>query len=92
MSTNEPLDPMPMHSLPLPEMTGQQQVPLEALVDSFWDAGEAFESVEIKVEAPDQPLAILEKLGSSPFAHSRFPLIGFLATTYDRVSRVAIDQ
>lgn len=91
MHANEQHDPIPMPSVPLPQMTGDQQASIEALLDTFWETGDAFESVEVRIEAPDPPLAILEKLGSSPFAQSGFPLIGFLATTYDKVSRVALD-
>ena len=36
--------------------------------------------------------AALEQLGPSPFARGGFPLIGFLATTYDKVGRYALER
>ena len=66
--------------------------PLEDVIGQFWNLGPDFASVEVHVEPPAQPLAILEKLGPSPFERGSFPLIGFLATTYDKVSRYALDR
>ncbi len=63
---------------------------LESLVDRFWEAGSELETVEIDIASPDQPLELLEQLGPSPFERGSFPLIGFLATTYDKVSRYAL--
>ena len=65
---------------------------LDEVIDSFWDAGPEFESVQIRIEPPDRPLALLEQLGPSPFERGSFPLIGFLATTYDKVSRYALKR
>jgi len=64
--------------------------PLEDVLDSFWRTGPEFDSLTIRVVAPEKPLAILEQLGPSPFERGGFPLIGFLATTYDKVSRYAL--
>ena len=61
-----------------------------AELDGFWNAGPELEEVSISVSGPQQPLAILEKLGPSPFERGGFPLIGFLATTYEKVSRFAL--
>ncbi len=66
--------------------------PLEEVLDRFWETGPSFDSVEIRVQPVDRPLVILEQLGPSPFERGGFPLIGFLATTYDRVSRYALDR
>ncbi len=66
--------------------------PLEEVIGRFWNLGPDFASVEVHVEPPAQPLAILEQLGPSPFERGSFPLIGFLATTYDKVSRYALDR
>jgi hypothetical protein len=63
--------------------------PIEDMSDQFWEPGCDFDSVEIRIEPPEQPLALLERLGPSPFPRGGFPLIGFLATTYDKVSRYA---
>ena len=66
--------------------------PIDEVVASFWDVGPEFDSVRIRIEPPRTPLAILEQLGPSPFEQGGFPLIGFLATTYDKVSRYALDR
>ena len=65
---------------------------IEEVVDCFWEAGPEFDEVKAKIEPPDQPLAVLERLGPSPFERGGFPLIGFLATTYDKVGRYALER
>ena len=64
--------------------------PLEEVINRFWDSGPEFDSVQILVEPPERALALLERLGPSPFERGGFPLIGFLATTYEKVSRYAL--
>ncbi len=60
--------------------------------DRFWDTGPEFEEVRVHIEPPETPLALLKQLGPSPFEPGGFPLIGFLATTYDKVSRYALER
>ncbi len=66
--------------------------PPEESLEQFWRLGEAFQDLSIQVRMPERPLAILENLGPSPFERGEFPLIGFLATTYDKVSRYACER
>ncbi len=66
--------------------------PLEDQLDQFWQTGTPFSTLDITIEPPQRPLALLEKLGPSPFEGGGFPLIGFLATTYDKVSRYALER
>jgi uncharacterized Zn finger protein len=66
--------------------------PLEELLDRFWQPSSALKEVQVDIAPPEEPLAILEQLGPSPFPRGRFPLIGFLATTYDKVSRFAQER
>ena len=66
--------------------------PVDADPAWFWQCGPEFESVEIDIAPPEQPLAILEELGPSPFERGGFPVIGFLATTYDKVTRYAMGR
>ncbi len=63
---------------------------LDDCVDRFWDVGPEFDDVVVRVEPVERSLAILERLGPSPFERGGFPLIGFLATTYDKLSRYAV--
>lgn len=58
----------------------------------FWTCGTGFDTVQPQVTPPEAPLALLEKLGPSPFERGGFPLIGFLATTYEKVSRFALEK
>jgi len=64
--------------------------PLENVLDRYWESGPQLDSVEINIRPPHNPLALLEQLGPSPFERGGFPLIGFLATTYEKVSRFAL--
>lgn len=66
--------------------------PLEEVLDRFWETGPEFDTITVHVEPPQRPLALLERLGPSPFERGGFPVIGFLATTYDKVSRYALDR
>ncbi len=66
--------------------------PIEELIDRFWESDPEFEPVEIRLEPSERPLALLEKLGPSPFERGGFPLIGFLATTYEKVGRYALQR
>lgn len=61
---------------------------------NFWGDDRAIAQVAagIAIKPPHKPLATLEKLGPSPFERGRFPLIGFLATTYDKVSQFALER
>ncbi len=58
----------------------------------FWGDAHEIEKIIIILRPPSAPLAILEKLGPSPFERGGFPLIGFLATTFDKVSQFALER
>lgn len=66
--------------------------PVEEQIDRFWQAGAGFEDVVVRIEPPARSLELLERLGPSPFERGGFPVIGFLATTYDKVSRYALER
>jgi uncharacterized Zn finger protein len=66
--------------------------PIESMLERFWLAGPELEDVTVSIQPPERPLELLEKLGPSPFERGTFPLIGFLATTYDKVSRYALSR
>jgi hypothetical protein len=79
----------PDHSTSSPESLPQ---PPAAPTGGFWDTGPEFDSVQTRIEPPETPFALLKQLGPSPFERGRFPLIGFLATVYDKVTRRALDR
>ncbi len=78
-----------------PESTAKAAEPADRVEDNlerFWRAGEELDEVEVLIDPSETPLELLEQLGTSPFERGGFPLIGFLATTYDKVSRDALDR
>ena len=77
---------------PAVEESAAPAAPMPVAVPRFWHAGAMLRHIDIRIDPPDEVLEILEKLGSSPFPRGGFPLVGFLASTYDRVSRYALDR
>ena len=59
---------------------------------AFWSVGPRFDEIEVRLEAAEKPLELLGQLGPSPFERGGFPVIGFLATTYDKVARFAAER
>ncbi len=66
--------------------------PLEEVIDCFWGDHCDFDSVVFRIEPPERPLALLERRGPLPCERGGVPVIGFLATTYDKVSRFAVER
>ena len=66
--------------------------PLEACVEDFWDAGAELDLVETTVRRPEVSKALLRRLGPSPFAEAKFPLVGLLATCYEMISDAALTE
>ena len=89
---------MPTENQELPSAPGiaptvyPRSQPIEELLDGFWNCGPMLESIQVHVTPPEKPLAILEQLGSSPFERGGFPVVGFLATMYEKVSRYALQR
>lgn len=63
--------------------------PIEECIDRFWRVGPAFETGMDAASTPRSQPSVLEQLGPSPFPRGGFPVVGFLATTYERVSAFA---
>ncbi len=66
--------------------------PLEQCVDTFWLPGVPLEELPAGPPPAPDPYEILKRLGPSPFEGSSFPLIGFLASVYERVGRLARER
>lgn len=92
MTTTSPSDDEMPPALEVVPTIYPTSPPLEECLDRFWEAGPQLESVQTRIEPPKTPLDLLERLGTSPFERGAFPLIGFLATTYDKVSRYALER
>lgn len=71
---------------------GPWKVTMDIDKESFWGDDEAIGRITVNVRPAEKPLAILEKLGSSPFERGQFPFIGFLATTFEKVSQFALER
>lgn len=71
---------------------GPWKVTMDVDMESFWGDDEAISHFAVYVRPAEKPLAILEKLGSSPFERGQFPFIGFLATTFEKVSQFALER
>ncbi len=65
---------------------------LESSIESFWSSTVPLESIPEVVTPPHEPYEILKRLGTSPFEASNFPLVGFLASAYERASRLAMER
>lgn len=66
--------------------------PLEDCLDSFWSATVPLKDLPEIRPRTSEPFEILKRLGPSPFEGGGFPLIGFFATAYERVSRFACQR
>lgn len=65
-------------------------VPLESELERFWEAGPSLSAIQTPLRPPEVSNAILRRLGPSPFAEGKFPLVGLLATCYETISQWAI--
>lgn len=66
--------------------------PLSECVHGFWAAPdpEALGQFDCPIAPPEVSHPLLRRLGPSPFAGARFPLVGLLATCYDVISAAAV--
>ncbi len=87
--SDEMLDAAPLRVVPTIYPTSP---PVEDVLDRFWQSGPELNEVSACPQAPEEPNLLLKQLGPSPFPRGGFPLIGFLATTYEKVSRYALDR
>jgi uncharacterized Zn finger protein len=73
-----------------PEAPGDKGVsPLEACLDSFWQAGPSLADFTPRPPLPESDKVILKRLGDSPFALRGENLTQILARAYDAVSAAA---
>lgn len=63
--------------------------PLEQCLDDYWSCRVPLEELPDVPVPPDEPYGVLKRLGPSPFRGSRFPLVGFFASAYERVADFA---
>lgn len=75
--------------VPLAERADQ---PLEEFVHDFWRAPDpdALAELDLPIAPPEVSHPLLRRLGASPFAGAKFPLVGLMATCYDVIGQAAI--
>jgi uncharacterized Zn finger protein len=81
---------VPAFAPPPPGESASSESPIEAAVESFWDAGIELRDLEIPIKKPEISYPLLRRLGPSPFEEGKFPLVGLLATCYELISEEAL--
>ncbi|MFG0256535.1 MAG: hypothetical protein ACF8GE_01395 [Phycisphaerales bacterium JB043] len=66
--------------------------PLEMCLDTYWQGGKALETIDTTPRLPEVECPLLRRLGPSPFADSKFPLLGLLATCYNEIARAQVES
>ncbi len=70
----------------IPGVSDAPAAPLEEVADRFWESGPELDHLDLPIAPPEVSHPLLRRLGPSPFAGGRFPLVGLLATSYGMIS------
>jgi len=92
-SSGGPVGPTPVYVPHVPRTSGSPAaIPLAELADEFWLPADpdALATLDMPIGKPEVTHPLLRRLGPSPFAGAKFPLVGLLATCYDVISEAAI--
>lgn len=79
-----------VYSPRIPKVSEMRIGTLEERASRFWEMDPALSEMELPVTAPEVSHPLLRRLGTSPFAGARFPLVGLLATCYEVVSEAVL--
>ncbi|CAN5725193.1 hypothetical protein BH11PLA1_BH11PLA1_21840 [soil metagenome] len=71
-------------------VTDASAIPLEDTLENFWSMQGSLRELDLVLAPPAVGHPLLRRLGASPFAGARFPLVGLLATCYDTISADAL--
>ncbi len=74
-------------------VAGASEMPPPAFdqnLDHFWETPQPLDAIEIPIEPPPVSHPLLRRLGPSPFQNAAFPLVGLLASCYERISEDAL--
>ena len=80
----------PVYAAHVPGASDGEAESLDSSLESFWEAGDGLAELDLSIDRPVVNKALLRRLGPSPFASGRFPLVGLLATCYDVISDAAV--
>jgi uncharacterized Zn finger protein len=79
----------PVYAQRVAGVADMPQLPLEQVVDQFWDPAPTIDQLDLALSPPPVSHPLLRRLGQSPFAGAQFPLVGLLASCYDTISQEA---
>jgi uncharacterized Zn finger protein len=82
----------PIYTPHLPGIADRQSPALQDCLSSFWSAGPGLDDLDLPIEPPDVVHPLLRRIGPSPFAGAKFPLVGLLATCYDLISQSMLSK
>jgi uncharacterized Zn finger protein len=82
----------PIYTQHLPGIADRTALPLDQCLSSFWAAGPELDDLDLPVEAPEVAHPLLRRMGASPFAGAKFPLVGLLATCYEVVTTSTVSD
>lgn len=72
------------------EASQPSAVPLEACLDTFWQAGETLSAFTVRLQPPDVEQTILKRLGVAPFEVDGKNVSGLLEEAYRTAGRAAL--
>lgn len=76
----------PIYTQHLPGIADFAAPPIPETLGNFWALGEEVDDLDLPLEPPEVSHPLLRRMGASPFAGAKFPLVGLLATCYDLVT------
>lgn len=65
---------------------------LDSDLDQFWSEPDGLDEIDITPRKAEVTHPLLRRLGPTPFAKGKFPLVGLLATCYDIASEAAVRE
>ncbi|MGD9688883.1 MAG: hypothetical protein AB7K52_02000 [Phycisphaerales bacterium] len=84
--------PVPAYSPRIPGLAEEPAPALELCVSEFWHTRPELADLDLPLERPEVSHVLLRRLGPTPFAEGKFPLVGLLATCYEVISERALAE
>jgi uncharacterized Zn finger protein len=66
--------------------------PLEESLESFWQAGDGLNTIELNPASPEVENAILKRLGDAPYSIGKTNMVSMLSKAYGIASRAALQK
>ncbi len=84
--------PVPAYSPRIPGVGEEPAPALELCLAEFWHLGPQLEELDLPLVRPEASHVLLRRLGPTPFADGKFPLLGLLQTCYDVICEHALRE